>query len=158
MEPQSATPAWAQTLLETPAVLDPLLAATLANPLFVRPLYATMMSNKQAADEEAGTIIKRPMWLKNSTHDLGRWANAIAAKEPHALSRKRASYKNLRPQLALIWGAEDTVTPLAQANDLASLVPKTRLRVIANAGHVPQRERPKQFHDALLRLLEDPGS
>ncbi|MFQ3566153.1 MAG: alpha/beta hydrolase [Aggregatilineales bacterium] len=77
------------------------------------------------------------------TRDLG--ADAL---DDAALSRITA-------QTLLIWGAEDTLTPPAQAERLAALLPNARLVVIPNAGHQPFEEDPQGFNQALIAFLSE---
>ena len=49
----------------------------------------------------------------------------------------------------LLWGADDGIIPPAYGRDFVKLLPKARLEVIANAGHLPQVEQP----DEALRLV-----
>lgn len=53
----------------------------------------------------------------------------------------------------LIWGAEDTVTPLAQGERLNRLLPNSELVVIPNVGHQPFEEAPQAFNQALIAFL-----
>ena len=64
---------------------------------------------------------------------------------------------DLRPRLAelavpcgFLWGARDRVVPLAAARENLAGRP---VEVIADAGHVPQLERPPEFAAAVERLL-----
>lgn len=49
----------------------------------------------------------------------------------------------------LIWGTADTVTPLAQGEELAALIPGAALIRIDGAGHQPMEEAPAAFVSAL---------
>jgi pimeloyl-ACP methyl ester carboxylesterase len=55
--------------------------------------------------------------------------------------------------LDLLWGADDTITPLAQARHLQGLVPSARLRVLPGVGHIPHIEDPPAFEQALVGIL-----
>jgi pimeloyl-ACP methyl ester carboxylesterase len=59
--------------------------------------------------------------------------------------------------VALIWGEQDQVVPLSQADRvLAALGPGATLHRIAGAGHLPQADRPEQTHAALIEALAAP--
>jgi pimeloyl-ACP methyl ester carboxylesterase len=45
----------------------------------------------------------------------------------------------------LVWGAEDGLTTLKQADALQKWIPEARLITIDNAGHMPQVEKPEEF-------------
>ena len=54
----------------------------------------------------------------------------------------------------IIVGAEDTITPLAAAEDMHRAVPGARLVAIPGAGHMSNMEAPREFNAALLQFLE----
>lgn len=56
----------------------------------------------------------------------------------------------------LVWGAEDTVIPLAVGEDLAAALPDARLVTIPATGHLPMEERPAAFLAALQDFLTGP--
>jgi pimeloyl-ACP methyl ester carboxylesterase len=49
----------------------------------------------------------------------------------------------------LVWGEQDTRSPLAIAAQFQAAIPHAELIVIPNAGHVANMERPKQFNEAV---------
>jgi len=53
--------------------------------------------------------------------------------------------------LALVWGAEDRVMPLANGEALARLAPRAVLHLVEGAGHLPHQERPER----VAALIED---
>ncbi len=67
----------------------------------------------------------------------------------------RAIQKVARPT-TIIWGEEDTVTPLRAGELLADRMLNARLRIIEGARHMPMNERPDAFNRALLEALQGP--
>jgi 3-oxoadipate enol-lactonase len=53
----------------------------------------------------------------------------------------------------VVVGAEDDLTPIADARAIAALVPGAELVVIDGAAHLPNLERPADFDAALAGLL-----
>jgi pimeloyl-ACP methyl ester carboxylesterase len=51
-------------------------------------------------------------------------------------------------------GADDTFTPVNEAQQLQERIPDATLVVIRDAGHMPNLERPTEFNGALRGLLE----
>lgn len=66
-----------------------------------------------------------------------------------------AALRRITVRTLLIWGAEDTLTPLAQGERLAELLPDSQLVVIPNAGHQPFEEAPQAFNQALIAFLSE---
>ncbi len=80
-----------------------------------------------------------------------------------SLRLKRNAHEHIADWLlyfmvAMIWGDHDDVTPLAQANDLLSLVPPASLRVMRDVGHIPQIEDPAAFNAALIDAIRQLAS
>lgn len=57
---------------------------------------------------------------------------------------------------AIIVGERDAVTPLAEAERMQKLMPRSRLTVIPGAGHLANIERPDEFSQALHDFLHAP--
>jgi pimeloyl-ACP methyl ester carboxylesterase len=55
----------------------------------------------------------------------------------------------------VVWGAEDRLIPIGQGRDYADKIPGARLAVIAEAGHAPAIEKPREFLDAVLPFLAE---
>jgi 3-oxoadipate enol-lactonase len=56
------------------------------------------------------------------------------------------------PTLVVV-GEEDTLTPLTDAQQMASSIPGARLAVIPQAGHMSNLENPSDFNRAMLEFL-----
>jgi pimeloyl-ACP methyl ester carboxylesterase len=53
----------------------------------------------------------------------------------------------------LLWGREDTLTPLAMAENFLRLIHGSRLEVIPDCGHIPYLEKPAEFVYAVMNFL-----
>lgn len=64
----------------------------------------------------------------------------------------------LLPQIkaptCLIWGLNDTITPVSTAYGFYYLMPNAELHFIDECGHAPMMEHPERFHDILGRFLQ----
>jgi pimeloyl-ACP methyl ester carboxylesterase len=63
--------------------------------------------------------------------------------------------RSIEADTVIIWGSEDTVTPLEQGERLAELIPKSTLQIIENTGHQPFEEAPEAFNNVLIEYLTD---
>ena len=61
-----------------------------------------------------------------------------------------------RPVL-LVWGREDMLVPVRDADEFERLLPRCRKVVLDETGHVPMLERPRSFNDCLMEFVEDPS-
>ena len=50
----------------------------------------------------------------------------------------------------LVWGAEDGLSTLKQADAIQKWIPEARLITIDGAGHMPQVEKPEEFVAAVM--------
>ena len=55
----------------------------------------------------------------------------------------------------VITGSQDTLTPVGDAEELAELIPNSRLYVLSGAAHGLMAETPNAFNDAVLRFLDE---
>ena len=53
----------------------------------------------------------------------------------------------------VITGDDDRIVPTEESIRLAEELPNAQLVVIANAGHIPNEERPIDFMNAVLKYL-----
>lgn len=60
----------------------------------------------------------------------------------------------IKVPVQIIWGANDPLFPLEQAERAHSLLPGSRLAVIKGAGHTPQAEKPEEFNQQLAAFLK----
>ena len=71
---------------------------------------------------------------------------------------------DMRPQLArikapvlLVWGENDTATPLSDGQEMERLIPGSGLAVIRGAGHFPFVDNPAQFSAVMASFLLSGG-
>jgi hypothetical protein len=55
--------------------------------------------------------------------------------------------------MAVVWGRNDQVIPVAHANNAAKLAPSARVEVIPNAGHFPHKDHPERFAKILHEFV-----
>lgn len=55
----------------------------------------------------------------------------------------------------LLWGAQDGLAPLKQAQALQQWIPGAELIFIEGAGHMPQQERPEEFVASIMGLTHE---
>jgi pimeloyl-ACP methyl ester carboxylesterase len=135
-------------------VREILVSLTITNPLATRPLLRSMIAKKDRALPEYIEVLQKPWVLQGSTPAFADWMQEFLGYERDALSNDRQSYQPVKIPVALLWGDEDTITPLDQAYDLQKLLPQATLTILPGLGHIPQIEDPAAFNDALLKALQ----
>ena len=53
----------------------------------------------------------------------------------------------------ILWGAEDTVTPIRTGKVLSDRIPNAQLKVIPNVGHSPMIQQPEKFRELIISAL-----
>ena len=143
-------------LLANPVARDAIIAATAGNPLWSAALLRRFVARKQAVTNERLREYRRPTALRGAAAALAAWSYHFACVPERGLSISPAQVAGLRPAAFLLWGAQDSITPLPQALYLRSLLPRAPLAIIAGAGHIPHIEQPATFERALLEVLDTP--
>ena len=60
---------------------------------------------------------------------------------------------SVKAAVTLLWGADDRFAPLRVARDLSKTLPGAELVAIERAGHLPQRDQPREFVARLLLAM-----
>ena len=145
-----------RAVLGVPPVRNAVVSATLSNPRMTGWLLAKLVSNREAAvTPERVAIMQRPFALEGWTSGLGAWLEPFATTRTSSMATDRARYGTLAIPTMVLWGAKDSLTPIAQGQDLARLIPGARLEVLPMAGHIPAIEDERNFDAALLEFLHD---
>ena len=63
----------------------------------------------------------------------------------------------IRCPTLIVWGREDVLVPVADADEFERLLPDARKVVFDETGHVPMLERPAAFNDCLMRFVAEGG-
>jgi pimeloyl-ACP methyl ester carboxylesterase len=142
-----------RAFLDSGPVRDGFVATFLTNPLFTRKLLQAFIDDPERATDEWVAVYQRPLVVTHTTAAVGTWLPALLAPASVAQSARPASYRTLKTPLYIIWGERDTITPLAQAEQLARLAPRSELAVMKAVGHIPQIEDPAAFNKLLLEQL-----
>lgn len=61
--------------------------------------------------------------------------------------------KSIHAPTLVVWGRNDALVPVEDANKFGRGIPGARVVVIEQCGHVPQIEKPEEFNRALLDFL-----
>jgi pimeloyl-ACP methyl ester carboxylesterase len=140
-------PAWIRPLFSTPQVrhLGPLLArqlqssgSDLLNQAWHDPSRLTTETKEQ---------YQKPLQVEN--WDKALWEFTLASQSSDLPEHLTEFFL----PVLVITGDDDRIVPTEESVRLASELPKARLVVIQNAGHVPHEERPAAFMDSVGEFL-----
>ena len=93
-------------------------------------------------------------------------ARALIQTKPHAFVAQvdailaasdelRFALSNISAPTLVVTGSQDTLTPLGDAEELAELIPTSRLYVMRGAAHGLMAEAPNAFNDVVLAFLDE---
>lgn len=147
-------PSWAtRALFSWPQLRTTLISSYGTNPLFLKQMFRSFVSNKDAVTEQRLEVIRRPMVIYGTTSAYGAWLRTLTVDEDRSQSGNFDNLRKLSMPAGIIWGRTDSVTPLWQGERLHSLIPDSQLIVIDGVGHIPYIEDPPRFIAALRGLL-----
>jgi pimeloyl-ACP methyl ester carboxylesterase len=79
----------------------------------------------------------------------------LVAVAPVGIPELAPALRGLELPTLIVWGANDRVVPLAQADYLSELLPNDRVEILPGAGHASYVDRPDAFHAVLMTFVED---
>jgi pimeloyl-ACP methyl ester carboxylesterase len=107
--------------------------------------------------------LERPVLVSPSMS--GRFGLAFASAHPDRLAGfvpiapagvegVAAALPRATAPALVVWGAEDRVRPVAEADELAALLPNARTAILPGCGHACYLDDPAAFHAALFAFLD----
>ncbi len=84
-------------------------------------------------------------------------ARNIYLEPPHGNDGLWTRLPDLRPPSLFVWGRKDPLVPIAFERYVREALPGSH-HLELNCGHVPQLERPKQTHEAIVSFLTEPAT
>ncbi|HKR24888.1 MAG TPA: alpha/beta hydrolase [Allosphingosinicella sp.] len=129
-------------------IAQPLVSASMTNPMLTGALLRSMLARKEAADAWVETI-RQPMRRAGTTAAYAAWLPELFVEQDSSLSRRSANLRRIAMPVDLIWGEADTVTPIAQGRALARLMRARSFTRLIGVGHIPHIEEEALFLEAL---------
>ncbi len=149
-DPPTETPIY----LQSDTVRLFIASATVSNPILTKAFLRSFLHIKSAATDDVTALLQEPMARIGYTDAVADWLPQLLVPPQNALSTRAENWQALQLPVGLIWGVEDTVTPLEQAEELLTLIPDAQYRALSGVGHIPQLEDPQAFQAALIEILQ----
>jgi pimeloyl-ACP methyl ester carboxylesterase len=105
-------------------------------------------ANHHLINDERINGVRRPLLAADGHHSL------LATSRAWSANRIERDAHLIRQPTLIIWGEEDTVIPIRDANKLRDTVPDSRLVVLKACGHVPQEEQSATFTVLVSNFLK----
>jgi len=147
----------ANPLLRSRGVRTALVAATATWPGLTVTMLKQFVHRKEVVTDTLVVPYQAPFARLGFSASLGDWAIAFADASCEGVGsldpQKLRAWAASGPAVSLIWGEQDSITPIAQAKALQTWMPSATLVTIPNVGHIPHIESPGAFADVLIRQL-----
>ena len=114
---------------------------------YVKKKTEATFYNPQFADEE---LVKEVFDIVNSREKAIRIVAIAKSAIRHNL---RDEVPGMKLPVCLIWGKDDSITPVFVGEEFHKLLPHSELNIIPNCGHAPMMERPDEFNSILEAFL-----
>lgn len=144
---------WGSKLLDMRPLRTALLATVGTQPLLSEFWLKQFVARKEVVTPQRASIYMQPFVVQGFTESLGDWAYQFAFDDGLALSQRAENFTKLKMPVILIWGEEDSITPLGQAQVLHHLIGQSRLLVLPGVGHIPQIEDVELFNRQISDVL-----
>ena len=89
-----------------------------------------------------------------SVNDRNKLVRTLALAKSAIRHNMAKELPNMKTPTAIIWGAEDSVTPPNVAEEFTQLLPDSNLYWIKKCGHAPMMEHPHRFNEILEQWFE----
>ncbi len=142
-------------LFSAPGLREAIMAATFTNPLMIgKGLRDFVADDDAVATPERIAVYSRPLDVKGTSHAIADWfVTGLFGNEENSRAFKTENYRGFEKPALLIWGKEDSVTPLAQGEEIASLLPKAQFSVLDGVNHIPQIEAPEKTASLIAAFM-----
>jgi len=154
--PPCEPPHGAANLLAWRGLRTLLVAGVATEPAFSTHWLEQFVARKEVVTVQRTAIYQKPFAVQGFSEGLGDWAWQFATGCEQPASTRPASFRQLQLPVSLVWGDLDTITPLAQAQQLKALLPRAQLVMLQGVGHIPQIEDVAGFNAAAVRVLRQP--
>lgn len=142
-------------LLSLDFVRDILIGTSLHSEFVARKQLLSFVSVKESITDEVQEVYTKPLVIQGTTGRISDWALDYLSDPLVYLSTDAGEYEEIEIPVVLIWGEDDTLTPLALTEILMQKVPNIRLLQLKGVGHIPMIEGRTLFKEALLEALEN---
>jgi pimeloyl-ACP methyl ester carboxylesterase len=122
-----------------------------------RPLIEMIVKQVVPGSDKEWTAAGIDEFMRSYLTPLGRAAFYAAARniyleEPRGPGGLWTRLGGLRPDALFVWGRKDNIVPIGFARHVREALPAA-VHLELDCGHVPQLERPRQTHEAMIRFL-----
>lgn len=132
------------------------MSATFTNPLMIGKGLRDFIHDDALVTPERIALYRRPLDRPGTTEAVGDWfMTGLFGDERATRAADPDAYRAFTAPVLVIWGREDTVTPLDQGLAIAALFPDARLAVLEDVNHIPHVEAPAKTAELIAAFLRE---
>lgn len=143
-----------KTLFSRPTFRYLISSIALHVPGFMEASLKYLVYDNSRVDDSWVEVYNRPLSVENQSQKTAKWFYDFVFENGRGLSSESSNYKNLDVPIVIIWGKEDTFTPLEQGLYLQKIIPKNDLIILDKVGHIPMIDNHEHFINTLKQNLE----
>ncbi|MEQ8972189.1 MAG: alpha/beta hydrolase [Coleofasciculus sp. C1-SOL-03] len=83
--------------------------------------------------------------------------NGLVAVAPVGISQLSSQLQGIELPILAIWGSDDQIVPIAEADKLLQAMPNGQKVILADAGHACYMNKTDEFHEHLLEFIRFNG-
>ena len=154
LDPQPSGPPMPWLFAAEP-VRNVVMACSFTNPWAIGPGLRAFTFDPANVTDERIALYREPLVLAGTTEAIGHWfVDGLFGDPEGSASSTPEAYRSFARPVLLVWGREDSVTPLAQGAHLHGLFPSSELVILDEVNHIPHVEAPERTLAHLLAFLE----
>lgn len=123
-------------------------------PGFMEASLKYLVYDNSKVDDFWVGIYNQPLSVESQSQKIAKWFYDFVFENGTGLSSEGSNYKDLAIPVVIIWGKEDTFTPLEQGLYLQKIIPQNDLIVLDKVGHIPMIDDHEGFIKVLKQNLE----
>lgn len=145
---------WISTLYRAPIIGRVIAAATFANPVMTAAGLRNFIADDTVVTPQRVALYQQPLAVDATSAAVADWVGgALFSDERQSQAADAENYRRFDRPTIIIWGRQDTVTPLAQGMKLRSLLPRSTLLVLDGVNHIPHVENPDAVALAIAEFV-----
>jgi pimeloyl-ACP methyl ester carboxylesterase len=143
----------ATKIIQVNAIRTPIVGLLAHSHTFVQSRFKNFVYVRDNITPDLINTYMQSFNTESTTKRLSAWLLDYTNDPLSYASTKSESYKKLTIPVRLIWGHEDTVTPISLTDVLLESIPDVSLHTLKNVGHIPMIENYDASDGALLEAL-----
>lgn len=125
----------------------------ITNTFIGKKALESFLNDKNTLSKERLEIYKEPFVVKGKWEYLGDWISYSTLHQESWLSTISENYRQINVPVQIIWGMEDTITPINQWRELHTMIPNSVLSELDHVNHIPQIESSNKVNQIITEFL-----